>query len=244
MSTLQDKIVLVVGGSSGIGLGIGKAFAREGSTVILAGRNLAKLEAAAAEFETAGPPVIRVCDAGNADHARGLVASVEQEFGRIDIMIYCAGINAPQREFTNATPEIFDEIMRVNANGAFYCFHAALPGMRARKDGLIINVVSIAGFRAFEFSGVSYCASKFAQSAIGVFARNEVLPEGVRVTNLYPGETDTPIMEKRPVPPPPEKRAQMLQPEDIADMTVAIARLPRRAIVPEIVITPSYQTFL
>jgi NADP-dependent 3-hydroxy acid dehydrogenase YdfG len=77
-----------------------------------------------------------------------------------------------------------------------------------------------------------------------MFANQEALPDGVRVTNIYPGETDTPIMDKRPVPPTPERRAEMLQPEDIAQMAVAIAKLPARAVVPEIVISPRYQPFI
>ena len=65
----------------------------------------------------------------------------------------------------------------------------------------------------------------------------------MRVTNIYPGETDTPILEQRPVPPPPERRVQMLRSEDVAAMALAVARLPARAVVPEIVITPRYMPF-
>jgi NADP-dependent 3-hydroxy acid dehydrogenase YdfG len=117
---------------------------------------------------------------------------------------------------------------------------AVLPSMRSRKRGLIINVVSLAGLRPLGLAGLPYCASKYAQSAIGHVANAEVLPEGVSVTNIYPGETETPILEKRPVPPSPEQRARMLQPEDIAAMVVTVAKLPARATVPEIVITPRH----
>ena len=78
------------------------------------------------------------------------------------------------------------------------------------------------GIAALGLAGLPYCASKYAQSAIGHVANAEVLPEGVSVTNIYPGETETPILEKRPVPPSPEQRARMLQPEDIAAMVVTM----------------------
>ncbi|MEO5957570.1 MAG: SDR family NAD(P)-dependent oxidoreductase [Opitutaceae bacterium] len=118
--------------------------------------------------------------------------------------------------------------------------HAALPAMRARKSGLILNIVSLAGLRVLQLGGLPYAASKFAQSAIGTFANLEALPDGVRVTNLYPGETETPILAKRAVPPTAEQRARMLQPEDVAAMAIAVAKLPARATVPEIVITPRH----
>jgi NAD(P)-dependent dehydrogenase (short-subunit alcohol dehydrogenase family) len=232
-----------MGGATGIGLGIGRALVREGCRVALAGRTASTLAAANASTAGGAPFTIRICDAASEGQVRETVAGVESDLGPIDILVYSAGINSPQRMFADATPANFREIMEVNTTGAFNCFHAVLPGMRERKSGLIVNVISIAGLRALLFAGAPYCASKHAQAALGSFARHECLPDGVRVTNIYPGETDTPIMDKRPVPPPPERRAQMLQPEDVAEMVVAIARLPARAVVPEIVITPSYQIF-
>jgi NADP-dependent 3-hydroxy acid dehydrogenase YdfG len=94
--------------------------------------------------------------------------------------------------------------------------------------------------RLLPLAGLPYTVSKFAQGAIGSFANLEALPDGVRVTNLYPGETETPILNQRPVPPSAEQRARMLQPDDIAAMAIAVAKLPARATVPEIVITPRH----
>ena len=121
---------------------------------------------------------------------------------------------------------------------------ATLPGMRERKSGLILNVVSLAGLRTLALAGVPYCASKFAQSSIGTLANLEGLPDGVRVTNIYPGETNTPILDKRPQPPPPERRAEMVQTADIAAMAIAVAKLPPRTTVPEIVITPRHMPYV
>ena len=89
-------------------------------------------------------------------------------------------------------------------------------------------------------AGMPYCVSKFATSALGTFVNLEECGNGIKVTNIYPGETNTPIVDKRPTPPPPEQRAKMLQPEDIAACVVTIAKLPARAIVPELIITPPH----
>jgi NADP-dependent 3-hydroxy acid dehydrogenase YdfG len=130
--------------------------------------------------------------------------------------------------------------MDVNTTGTFNCIYEALPLMRRKGSGLIVNIVSLAGKRAMLLAGMPYCVSKFATSALGTFINLEESTNGIKVTNIYPGETNTPIVDKRPTPSPPEKRAQMLQPEDIAACVVAVAKLPPRAVVPELVITPPH----
>ncbi len=241
MESLNGKVVLVVGGGSGIGLATGVAFAREGARVVLAARTAASLDAAK-KLPGVGPSLLtKTCDASNRAQAAELVAWTVKEAGPIDVLVYCAGVNVPKRAFSDLDPADFDSVMSINATGAFNCLHAALPAMRARKAGLVINVVSIAGRRGFPLAGLPYTAAKFAQGAIGTFANLEVHADGVRVTNIHPGEVETPILEKRPVKPTAEHRARMLQPEDVAEMILAVAKLPARAVVPELVITPLYQ---
>ena len=240
MNTLKDKVVLVIGGGTGIGLGIGVAFAREGCRVMLSGRRQSCLDAARQLPEVGSLFYTQTADAADRGQIAELMASVDDQIGAIDILVYSAGMNVPKRMFADLDPEEFDQIMNANATGAFNCMHAVLPSMRKRGSGLIINIVSLAGLRNMKMAGLGYCASKFAQSSIGTYANLEALPDGVAITNLFPGETNTPILDKRPVSPPPEKREQMVHPEDIAAMAVAIARLPARATVPEIVITPRH----
>jgi NADP-dependent 3-hydroxy acid dehydrogenase YdfG len=240
MENLKDKVVLVVGGGSGIGLSIGVAFAREGSRVVLAARTAASLEAAKKLPDVGASFQTKTCDAANRAQVADLVKWTETQLGPIDVLVYCAGVNVPKRTFADIAPEDFDRVMAINATGAFNSFHAVLPGMRARQTGLILNVVSIGGLRTLQLAGLPYTASKFAQASIGTFANLEAMPHGVRVTNLFPGETETPILDKRPVPPSAEQRARMLQPEDVAAMAIAVAKLPARAVVPEIVITPRH----
>lgn len=142
------------------------------------------------------------------------------------------------------TPEQWDEMMAINATGAYNCLYAVLPQMRARRDGLIINISSISGKRALTLGGIAYCASKFAMSALGTAVSNEDARNGIRVTNIFPGEVNTPILEKRPAPVSEERKAAMLQPEDLGALAVAIACLPPRAHVPELIIKPIGQEYV
>lgn len=244
MESLKDQVVLVVGGGSGIGLAIGQAFAREGCRIVLAARSAGPLEAAAKLADFGGRLLTRTCDAADRAHVTDLVTWTTEHAGPIDILVYSAGVNVPKRTFADLDPADFDRVMAINSTGAFNCIHAVLPAMRARKRGTIFNVVSLGGIQLLQLAGLPYSASKYAQAAIGSFANLEALPDGVRVTNLIPGETETPILAKRPVPPSAEQRARMLQPEDVAAMAVAVAKLPPRATVPEIVITPRHMPML
>jgi NADP-dependent 3-hydroxy acid dehydrogenase YdfG len=141
-------------------------------------------------------------------------------------------------------PEDWDRMLAIIATGSYNCTRAVLPAMRERHDGLIINISSVAGIRAAPLGGVGYNAAKFAQTALGISVGAEVAPEGVRVTNVYPGEVDTPILEQRPQPVTDEHRARILQPEDVAAAVLMVACLPPRARVPELVITPTQQNFV
>lgn len=141
------------------------------------------------------------------------------------------------------TPEDWDRVMAINATGTFNCIRGVLPQMRERHDGVIINITSVAGMRTGLLGGVAYNASKFAASALGRTVGEEERDNGIRVTTIYPGEVETPILDDRPVPVSAEHRARILQPEDIAAAALMVACLPPRARVPELVITPTTQSF-
>jgi NADP-dependent 3-hydroxy acid dehydrogenase YdfG len=141
-------------------------------------------------------------------------------------------------------PEQWDQVLAANATGAYNCTHAVLPQMRARRDGLIINISSIAGKRASALGGVAYAASKFAMAALGTAVANEENKNGIRVTNVYPGEVNTPILDNRPTPVSDEHKAAILQPEDVAALVVTIACLPPRAHVAELIIKPTRQEYV
>src|SRR5207237_4271892 len=136
------------------------------------------------------------------------------------------GTNLKERTFRELTPERWQQVLRSNLDGAFYCIHYALPGMLARKDGLIININSVAGLRASPLGGVAYAASKFGMTALGIGLGAEEKDSGVRISNIYPGEVDTPILEVRPSPVTAEHRASILKPEDVAAAVLFVATQP------------------
>lgn len=241
---LKGKTALVTGGGTGIGLGVALALAREGCRVLISGRRREKLEQAAASF--GGEPAIltRTCDVADRGEVRKLVAWAIGHLGGLDIVVHSAGMNVMRRKMYELDPADFDRVLAVNCTGLYNVLHAVLPGMRDRGDGLIVSISSVAGKRALPLAGPAYCASKFAATALGTVVGLEERPNGIRITNIYPGEVDTPILDQRPVPVPAERKAQMVHPEDIGQCVVALARLPRNVVVPELVITPTYQEYL
>ena len=241
--SLAGKRVLVTGGGSGIGAGCALALAAEGCRVAVSGRNEAKLREAAALFKGSPGILTRVADIGDRDDVERLFAWANKELGGVDILVHSAGVNVRKREMHELSGDDWDYIMRVNATGAYNCMHAVLPHMTERRDGLILLITSVAGIRASTLGGVAYSASKFAMSALGLTVAREVKDLGVRITNLYPGEVETPLLNDRPVKVPPEHRAKILQPEDVAAAVVMIAKLTPRANVSENVIKPTIQDF-
>jgi NADP-dependent 3-hydroxy acid dehydrogenase YdfG len=137
------------------------------------------------------------------------------------------------------TPETWQHLLRANLDGAFYCMHAVLPGMLARKEGVIVNINSIAGKRASPVSGAAYAASKFGMRALGLCLAAEERDSGIRVHNIMPGEVDTPILELRPQPVTAEQRLKILKPEDVAAAVLFVTTLPPHVSIPELVIKPT-----
>jgi NADP-dependent 3-hydroxy acid dehydrogenase YdfG len=241
---LQDKRVLITGGGSGIGLGVTELFAAEGANIVITGRSEERLETAKAGLGEAGERVsVRACDVSDRAQVADLVAWTEGRLGGIDILVNNAGVNVTDRSLAKVSPEDWQQMVDINLNGAFYCIHEVLPGMRARQDGYIINVSSIAGIRVYELAGVGYTASKYGMAALSLCAGVEERENGIRVCNICPGEVNTPIIDRRAEVMPPEVRAQILQPEDVAAAALFVATLPKRASVPELVITPTKNRF-
>jgi len=240
---LHNKSVLVTGGGSGIGLGIALALAREGCRVAICGRDEARLTLAAAAYAGAPPILVRACDVADRSQVGQLVAWFDDAIGPPDVVAHAAGINVVRRKMAELDPADFDRVLAINTTGLFNVLHTVLPGMRKRRQGLIFNISSIAGKRALPLAGPAYAASKFAATALGTAVGLDERANGIRITNIYPGEVDTPLLNQRPVAVPAEKKAVMVHPEDIAACVIAIAKLPEHVVVPELVITPTYQDY-
>ena len=241
-NTLQNKRVVVTGGATGIGFAIANLFAQSGAKVAIGSRRESAISEAIAFSNNL---FIGHClDVANRESVESFFEWFDKSIGHVDILVNAAGVNIRDRSINAMAPEQWDQVMAINATGAYNCIHCVLPQMRIRHCGMIINISSVAGKRALALGGVAYAASKFAMTALGTCVSNEVGVEGIRVTNVYPGEVDTPILEKRPTPVTPEHRAKILKPEDVAAAALMIAQLPPRAHVSELTIKPTSQMFV
>ena len=225
----STKTALVIGGGTGIGLGIATALARNGYRVAIAGRRQDVLEQSAAAIEAESPVLSHTVDVADRDSVNQLFDWALEQLGRIDVLVNSAGTNIKTRSMVEMAPEQWDQVLAVNATGTYNCMYAVLPHMRERRDGLIINISSTSGLRAYEIAGVAYVASKFAAASLGTMVANELGAEGIRVTTVYPGEVNTPLLGARPEPVSDEHKASILQPEDVGQLVVTIAALPPRA---------------
>ena len=244
MSRLSGKTALVTGGGSGIGLAVARALLQEGARVVISGRHEDKLARAARELQAGERVGYHAADVGEPEQVRRLTEDATRRLGRIDILVNNAGLNIKEREFRKLTPQRWQQLIRANLDGAFYCTHYALPQMLERGDGVIVNVSSIAGKRASPLGGAAYAAAKFGLRGLAMGVAAEEKANGVRVSSIYPGEVNTPILENRPTPLSAERLQNMLQPEDVAAAVLFVATLPPRANVPELVITPSNATYV
>ena len=241
MNFLEGKSVVVTGGASGMGLAIALEFANQGARVAIGSRRSAAVEEAVAASQ--GKLQGKTLDVVDRESVRNFMDWAVETQGAIDILVNAAGVNIKDRSISAMTPEMWDQVMAINATGAYNCIYQVLPSMRSRKDGLIINISSIAGKRAISLGGVAYSASKFAMTSLGTCLSNELCGEGIRVTNIYPGEVDTPILEHRPTPVTEEHRSRILKPSDVAPVVVGIANTPAQVHIPELVIKPLSQQY-
>jgi len=237
--TLQNQVVLVIGASSGIGRETAILFAREGARVMAAARRQDRLLGLQKALAVENRPIeIHACDATRAAEMEQLAAHTRERLGPIDVMVYVTGTNTPDRSLKRLKPEIWDRMLAVNLNGAYYATSAVLPSMRERKSGHLIFIASISGLMP-DPSGAAYQAAKRGVVGLAHAIRFEEKENGIRTCVVCPGLVDTEILEFRPVKPPPEMLAKALQPQDVAEAVLAVAKLPPRATVPEMQIVPT-----
>lgn len=242
--SLQGKVVLVTGGGTGVGRAVAASLAAEGAQVIVTGRRAEKLQEVCDAVQADTPVRAHAADVSNREQVAELVQWILSNFGQLDILVSNAGVNIAERDLERLTPDGWDYVMNVNATGAFNLVYEILPHMRERGDGVIISVSSIAGIRPSVLAGAAYNASKHAMTALTKSISLEEKDNGIRATAIHPGEINTPILDARANPPSPEQRAQMLQPEDVADAVLFVAKLPPRANVQELTIKPTNAAFV
>jgi NADP-dependent 3-hydroxy acid dehydrogenase YdfG len=241
MPSLKGKIAWVTGAGSGIGAAAAVALAEAGATVVLTGRRREPLDAVAAQIKNAGGTAyVQPGDLMTASTAEKVAAYIKEKLGRLDILVNNAGLNVLERTWRELKPSSVDQLIHGNLSSAFYCVTAALPMMRAQKDGILIHTASMAGRYVSPLSGAGYTAAKHGVVAMSHSINMEECINGIRSCAVCPGEVATPILDKRPVPVSAEDRARMVQPEDCGDLILYIASLPKHVCINEVMITPTW----
>jgi NADP-dependent 3-hydroxy acid dehydrogenase YdfG len=235
---LEGKVAWITGAGSGIGQATAIALAKEGARVVLTGRRPETLAATAALIGAAA--AIKAGDVTDAARIAAIALEIGTQFKRLDILVNNAGINIVERKWQDLKPAAIDQLLATNLNSAFYSVIAALPLMRARKDGLFIHIGSRAGRVWDGPSGAGYITSKAALVALNHSINREECLNGIRSCIINPGETVTPILKTRGVPMSDEELSRLMTPEDCADVIRYIACLPARVCLSEVMITPTW----
>jgi len=229
------KTAVITGAGSGVGAATALALAAGGWRTALVGRRREPLEAVAGQMTDA---LVCPCDIGNAEAVAALGTLILAELGGVEVLVNAAGTNVPRRSFEALSLEDYHAMIAANLNGAYYCTQAFLPQMRERGSGTIVNIVSEAGKIASAKSGPGYVMSKFGLAGLTQAINAEERGRGIRACGIYPGDIDTPILDKRPNPPDAEARARMMMPEDIAACALLAIQLPSRAVIEEMLVRP------
>ena len=241
MRDLTNKVAWITGAGSGIGAGTALAYASAGMRLVLSGRRLAELQAVAAQVAQAGGSArVAVLDVADAAAVQAVAAGIAATEGRLDVLVNSAGLNVRERNWKHVSTAGWDQVLRIDLDGTFYCCHAALPMMRAQQDGLIINVSSWAGRFVSTVTGPAYSAAKFGVNAMTESLNMEECVHGIRATAVCPGEVATPILDKRPIPVSAADKARMVQADDCGALMLFLARMPAHVCLNEVTISPTW----
>lgn len=241
LNSINKKRALITGASSGIGKATALAFSKAGIDVALIGRSEEKLETVVRAVTEAGVEAkAYVLDLAEVEGVQEKISAIAADFGDIDILVNNAGMG-----YTGMLKEMpltdWQRVIDLNLTSVFQCLQGILPRMRDRKQGTIINVVSIGGQQTFPGWG-AYCASKFGLMALSKVLAAEERSNGIRVTAICPGSVNTALWDAETVNVDFDRQA-MLTPEIVAETILHAALLPNSAVIDELTLMPSVGTF-
>ena len=232
---LKAKSAIVTGGTKGIGRAIAEALRREGVSICIAARHQAEIDEAVKELNQGdeGQAIGFVCDVRDYDQVRTLVDFTVKELGGLDILVNNAGIGIFQK-VEDTTPEDFRAVLETNVFGVFHCCHEAIPQMKRRGGGYIINISSLAGVNAHP-QMAAYNASKFGLNGFSEALMQEVRHDNIKVSYIMPGSVNTEFGGDSPS----DKKSWQLTPQDIARVVIDLLRHDDRSLPSRVEIRPS-----
>ena len=232
MVEIEGQVAVVTGGSRGIGFAIAEALLREGASVAICGRDPTRLAEAVEELSALGTVVGRPCDVGCWDQVGEFFRFVDSKLGGVDILVNNAGVGR-FGAVHELQPADWDEVIRTNLSGPFYCSHLAVPRMLKRGAGFILNIGSLAGKHPFA-GGAAYNASKFGLAGFTESIMLDVRHDNIRVSTIMPGSVQT---EFRPGG--ATDADWKLDPQAIAETAVHLIKTPARNLASRVEMRPS-----
>lgn len=234
MMRFSQRVAVVTGGSKGIGYMIAERLVMAGAAVFVCGRSRSELRDAIASLSAHGPAGGEICDVRNEDQVRMMIAECERLFGGVDILVNNAGVGFFGKTVEETSGEMFRQTIETNLNGVFYCCRYAIPVMKKRGGGYIINISSLAGQNAHP-KMAAYNASKFGLNGFSEALMQEVRQDNIKVTYICPGSVNTAFGGDSPS----DANAWQLQPSDIAQVVVDLLEMPDRALPSKVELRPS-----
>ena len=233
MTTLSGKTALVTGSTSGIGLGIALSLAKAGANLILNG--FGDASAVIAEVGQFGGKVgHHPADVSDPAQIADMIAYAEREFGGVDILVNNAGVSIHGKTVEEITGDEFRQTLETNLFGVFYSCHHAIPMMKQRGGGYIINISSLAGANPHP-EMAAYNASKFGLNGFSEALMQEVRHDGIKVSYIMPGSVNTEFGGDEPS----DQKSWQLQPDDIARLVMDLLAYPDRSLPSRVEIRPS-----
>jgi len=232
---LKHKTAIVTGGTKGIGRAITEALLREGVSVCVAARHHAEIDKTIKELNQGDEDraIGFVCDVRDYDQVKKLIDYTVKELGGLDILINNAGIGIFQK-VEDTTPEDFRAVLETNVFGVFYCCREAIPQMKRRGGGYIINISSLAGVNAHP-QMAAYNASKFGLNGFSEALMQEVRHDNIKVSYLMPGSVNTEFGGDSPS----DEKNWQLTPQDIARVVIDLLHHDDRSLPSRVEIRPS-----
>lgn len=232
MGKLEGKVVLVTGGSRGIGLAVAQRLGNEGARLVLAARKERALRKAGQEVPS-GALVVKA-DVTQAGQVQRLFQVVEREMGRLDILVNNAGVFT-YKPFVSTSLDDWRRNIETNLTALFLCTRAALPLLRQSRSAHLVNILSVSSLQPFANCS-AYTASKFGALGLTRVLREEFRPMRIRVTGILPGSTNTRLTNQFGFP---VCRIDLIQPMDVAEAVFSALTQPPRTTLEEILLMPS-----